>query len=208
VNLDTQAARTEVTDSSGIYRFCWPIWHVPAGGLPKGFKRFSRTGILLNAGETTTADVNLDLGELTEQLPSRARRRSSAPRPAALGATISQRTIAELPLQGRNPYVFLSLSAGIQYNGDPARSTRGQFRPSAFSTNGSKANAESSSTDAEHEAEPGGLQPSPTPLAKCVCRPTPSTPNTATPGRASSRLHQDRHERFPRHRLEYFKTTC
>jgi hypothetical protein len=61
----------------------------------------------------------------------------------AIGATITQRTIAELPLQGRNPYVFLSLSAGIQYNGDPGNlNPWDNSGPSAFAANGSKANSE------------------------------------------------------------------
>ncbi len=144
VNLDTQVARTEVTDSSGIYRFLLvDLGTYRVEVSQKGFKRFVRSGILLNAGETTTADVNLDLGELTEMVTVQGEASVLRTETGALGTTVSQRTIAELPLQGRNPYVFLSLSAGIQYNGDPgALNPWDNSGPSAFSTNGSKANAE------------------------------------------------------------------
>src|SRR5882724_10537113 len=144
VNLDTQVSRTELTDASGIYRFLLAdLGTYRLEVSQKGFKRFSRTGILLNAGETTTADVNLDLGELTEVVNVQGEASILRTETGALGTTVTQRTIAELPLQGRNPYVFLSLSAGIQYNGDPgALNPWDNSGPSAFSTNGSKANAE------------------------------------------------------------------
>jgi MFS family permease len=61
----------------------------------------------------------------------------------ALGTTINTQVLNELPLIGRNPYVFLTLSPGIQYTGDP-----GALNPwdvsgvSAFAAAGSKAKSE------------------------------------------------------------------
>src|SRR5437764_9027961 len=53
VSLDTQAARTELTDASGIYRFLLvDLGTYRVEVMQKGFKRFSRSGILLNGGET------------------------------------------------------------------------------------------------------------------------------------------------------------
>src|SRR6185295_18196257 len=104
INLDTRVARTEVTDSSGLYRFLLlDLGTYSLEVSQKGFKRFSRTGILLNAGETTTADVNLDLGELSEMVTVQGEASVLRTETGALGTTVSQRTIAELPLQGRNP---------------------------------------------------------------------------------------------------------
>src|SRR5437764_3418708 len=60
VNLDTQVVRTEQSDANGIYRFILAdLGSYRIEVQQKGFRRFARSGIILNAGETTTADVTL-----------------------------------------------------------------------------------------------------------------------------------------------------
>ncbi|HEV8145813.1 MAG TPA: TonB-dependent receptor [Bryobacteraceae bacterium] len=144
VNIDTTVARQEVTDNSGLYRFVLvDLGNYRIEVAHAGFKRFTRSGILLNAGETTTADVTLEVGGITDSVTVQGEASVLRTETGSLGATISQRTIAELPLQGRNPYVFLSLSAGIQYTGDPgALNPWDNSGPSGFTANGSKAKSE------------------------------------------------------------------
>src|SRR5262249_51352329 len=61
----------------------------------------------------------------------------------SLGNSVNTRTIEELPLRGRNPYMFLQLASGIQYFGDPqAINPWDNFGPSNFTSNGSKAGSE------------------------------------------------------------------
>ncbi len=56
---------------------------------------------------------------------------------------MGERAITQLPLQGRNPYVYLSLSAGIQYNGDYSNLNPWDVAgPSSFAASGSSARAE------------------------------------------------------------------
>src|SRR5258706_76938 len=144
VNIDTTVARQEVTDNSGLYRFVLvDLGNYRIEVAHAGFKRFTRSGILLNAGETTTADVTLEVGGITDSVTVQGEASVLRTETGSLGATISQRTIAELPLQGRNPYVFLSLSSGIQYTGDPgALNPWDNSGPSGFTANGSKAKSE------------------------------------------------------------------
>ena len=62
---------------------------------------------------------------------------------SALGSSVGERAITQLPLQGRNPYVYLSLSAGIQYNGDYSNLNPWDVAgPSSFAASGSSARAE------------------------------------------------------------------
>jgi hypothetical protein len=98
-------ARQEVTDNSGLYRFVLvDLGNYRIEVSHAGFKRFTRSGILLNAGETTTADVTLEVGGVTDSVTVQGEASVLRTETGSLGATISQRTIAELPLQGRNPY--------------------------------------------------------------------------------------------------------
>ena len=144
VNQGTQAARAEATDSDGIYRFLLvDLGTYRIEVVHPGFKKFTRSGILLNAGETTTTDVTLELGETTETVNVVGEANILRTETGSNGATVTQRTIGELPLQGRNPYVFLSLSAGIQYNGDPGNlNPWDNDGPSAFASSGSKIRSE------------------------------------------------------------------
>lgn len=108
-----------------------------------GFKKFVRDGVRLQTGETITVDVTLEVGQRTEAVTVTA----EAPLPrtgtGALGNTVNTQALNELPLIGRNPYVFLTLSAGIQYTGSPgALNPWDVFGPSDFSSSGSEARSE------------------------------------------------------------------
>src|SRR5438309_5803360 len=88
INLETQVARTEVTDASGIYRFLLAdLGTYRLEVTQKGFKRSTRTGILLNAGETTTADVVLEIGEVSDTVTVTGESSLLRTETAALGAT-------------------------------------------------------------------------------------------------------------------------
>jgi hypothetical protein len=143
-NTGTGVVRSEVSDDTGLYRFL--LVDLGAYRLDvsaSGFKKFSRDGIQLQAGETITSDVTLELGELTESVTVQGEASLLRTETAALGTTVNTRAITELPLQGRNPYVFLSLSAGIQYTGDPGNLNPWDVSgPSSFAASGSKARAE------------------------------------------------------------------
>ena len=88
-------------------------------------------------------DIALTLGEVAESVTVSSEAAVPRTETGALGTTINTQVLNELPLIGRNPYVFLTLSPGIQYTGDP-----GALNPwdvsgvSAFAAAGSKAKSE------------------------------------------------------------------
>src|SRR5262245_23031342 len=143
-NTNTGVSRSENSDDTGLYRFLL----VDLGSYKleveaSGFKKYVRSGILLQAGETITADVSLEVGAVSESVTVTGEATLLRTETGALGNSIAERTISELPLQGRNPYVFLSLSAGIQYNGDPGNlNPWDNSGPSAFAAAGSKTKTE------------------------------------------------------------------
>jgi len=143
-NTGTGAVRSELSDASGFYRFTL----VDRGKYRleaehPGFKRFRQDDVELQTGETTTIDISLTVGEVAESVTVTAESALLRTETGAIGTTVSTQVLNELPLIGRNPYVFLTLSPGIQYTGDP-----GALNPwdvvgvSAFTASGSKAKSE------------------------------------------------------------------
>src|SRR5262249_47512909 len=97
----------------------------------------------LQTGETTTIDVTLTLGEVAESVTVTAEAAILRTETGALGTSVNTKVLTELPLIGRNPYVFLTLSPGVQYTGDPgALNPWDVSGPSAFAASGSKAKSE------------------------------------------------------------------
>ncbi len=143
-SVQTGAVRTESSDGSGFYRFTLldrGTYRLEASQT--GFKQFRRDGVELLTGETTTIDIALTLGEVAESVTVTGEAALLRTETGALGTTVNQQVINELPLIGRNPYVFLTLSPGIQYTGDPgALNPWDVVGPSAFAASGAEARSE------------------------------------------------------------------
>ncbi|HZO52774.1 MAG TPA: carboxypeptidase-like regulatory domain-containing protein [Bryobacteraceae bacterium] len=143
-NTATGAARVEATDESGFYRFTLVdrgVYRLEAER--SGFKRFQQDGVELVTGETTTIDIALSVGEVAESVTVTGEAAALRTETGSLGTTVNTQVLNELPLIGRNPYVFLTLSPGIQYTGDPgALNPWDVAGPSAFAAAGSEARSE------------------------------------------------------------------
>jgi Carboxypeptidase regulatory-like domain len=144
VNTGTGAARQELSDNTGFYRFTLldhGIYRVEVE--QPGFKKFVRDGVQLLTGETITLDLTLEIGVPSESVTINAEASLLRTETGALGTSINTQVINELPLVGRNPYVFLTLSPGIQYTGSPgALNPWDVFGPADFSSSGSEARSE------------------------------------------------------------------
>jgi hypothetical protein len=144
INTGTGAVRNETTDNTGLYRFTL----LDFGGYRleaerDGFKKFVRERLQLLTGETITIDFTMELGQLTESVTISAEASLLRTETGAVGTAVNTQVINELPLIGRNPYVFLTLSPGIQYTGSPtALNPWDVFGPSDFSSSGSEARSE------------------------------------------------------------------
>ena len=131
-NTQTGVARNLVTDASGQY--------VAPDLIPgtysvhvtlTGFKTVDRQGILLETGRDVRVDVQLSPGEVTQTVEVTGAVPLVDATGVTLGGTLSNETINDLPLNGRNYQNLLSLRPGVQiYPGGGAwtQSTNG-IRP-------------------------------------------------------------------------------
>src|SRR5688572_457758 len=144
VNTGNGATRQEVSDRTGLYRFVLldpGIYRLEAE--LSGFRRFVQDRVQLATGETTTIDVTLSLGQMSETVSVTAETPLLRTETAALGTTLNAEALTELPMVGRNPYVALMFAPGIQYTGSPTAVNQWDNNgPSDFTASGSEARSE------------------------------------------------------------------
>jgi hypothetical protein len=143
-HLGTGVTRAETSDSAGFYRVSLiDLGHYRLEAEAPGFKKYVQAGIEMSTGETTTVDITLELGAVTESVTVSAESPLLRTESSSNGAAVNTQVLNELPLIGRNPYVFLSLAPGIQYTGDPgAVNPWDVFGPSDFASSGAEARSE------------------------------------------------------------------
>ena len=113
VNRDTGQTRTLTTSVNGVYN---------AAGLPSGvyqisveaagFKRLEREASV-EAGTTTTVDVSLELGEITESVTVLRTQPLIRHDHHQVGGLVTRDQIDRIPLNGRNMLELAYLEAGV-----------------------------------------------------------------------------------------------
>ena len=143
VNTGTGYSRSVVTDASGEYTA--PL--IPTGTYTvtaelTGFKKASKTNVLLGVDQKVRMDLALELGAMTEVVEIQAETPLLQTASSELGATIVEEQIRTLPLNGRN---FVSLTRTVPgiLRGQPGGNIDGAgslaWRASAsFSANGQR----------------------------------------------------------------------
>ncbi len=79
----------------------------------KGFRIETRTGITLTAGATVGADFTLTVGSQTETVIVTANTRLLDTESPGLSTTIPNQEVTDLPNNGRNPNVLVTLTVGV-----------------------------------------------------------------------------------------------
>ena len=82
-----------------------------------GFKKVVREGLSLSVGDTVGMDITLEVGAVTEQLTVTAEAPLLETAKADRGTLVDQQTVAEMPLNGRNPFMLAKIAAGVNFNG-------------------------------------------------------------------------------------------
>jgi hypothetical protein len=110
---DTGVSRTAETVDNGTYVVpLLPVGSYTATCTHAGFKTETRTAVVLTADEKATLDFSLTVGELTQTVEVSAGTELINTTSGALGELVSQKTIVELPLNGRNPAELVFLAPG------------------------------------------------------------------------------------------------
>jgi Carboxypeptidase regulatory-like domain/TonB dependent receptor len=120
-NLDTKEARSVPTNSSGNYAFpnLLPGRYSLSAEKP-GFKKLVREPIVVQIESGLKVDLALEVGELSQTIEVTAAAPLLQTATSSLGQVVEQRTVTELPLNGRNPLALVGLTAGVVPQGQPS----------------------------------------------------------------------------------------
>lgn len=149
-NIDTGVTQIVQTGAQGVYR----LLNLQPGpyrveAMKQGFQRFVQEPVTVEVGDVVTLDIELTLGEVTEQVTVTGEAPLLESESASLGQVVNERSIQELPLNMRNPMALLTVTPGVVIGGrfaggggatgqDPGRN----FFASDFKVGGGRANAQ------------------------------------------------------------------
>ena len=113
-NVDTHTEQKTVTSESGSYS----LLNIQPGAYKvrvakEGFATLEKTGIVLQVNQTATLDFALTVGSTATTVDVTAEVSTIDSSTAELGTVVSERSVKDLPLNGRNFTQLLTLTPGI-----------------------------------------------------------------------------------------------
>jgi len=116
LNVDTNVTTEAVANESGVFTVqkIQPGRVRVSAALP-GFKTFVREGITLRTAEVVTINVQLVVGTLEETVTVSASASAIESNESTVAQTIENKRISELPLNGRQVYMLMQLTAGTLF---------------------------------------------------------------------------------------------
>jgi hypothetical protein len=116
LSTDTNVSYESVTNQTGVFT----VQKIQPGPVKvtasvPGFKTFVREGLTLRTGETVTLSIQLVVGALEETLTVSAHASALESNESTLAQTIEYKRISELPLNGRQVYMLMQLTAGTLF---------------------------------------------------------------------------------------------
>jgi hypothetical protein len=113
-NADTGLARDVVSTDAGFYRIAaLPPGTYTVAATLEGFAAYNRTGLLLTVGQTATIDIPLALAGVSEAVTISAETPLIDTTSNALGTTVSNAQLDDLPLAGRDFATLARLAPGV-----------------------------------------------------------------------------------------------
>ncbi|MGH9707126.1 MAG: carboxypeptidase regulatory-like domain-containing protein, partial [Candidatus Acidiferrales bacterium] len=142
-NMDTGISTGTASSSAGIYSFpnLAPGRYALKVAAP-GMKEFQQNGVTVTTGTTTSLDVAMQVGAVTEQVVVNADAARLETATSDIGATVERPLIENLPLEVsgtvRNPVQFITLIPGFVGN---VGNNPGSNSTDDFKVNGGQENA-------------------------------------------------------------------
>jgi len=113
-NIQTNVPRSATTLSDGSYSIPFlPIGTYKVDVTNVGFKKFEQTGVVLEVGRNARVDAVLQVGAVSESVEVKADAALVETAAPALGLTVNNQDIENLPLVNRDVYTLLTLTAGV-----------------------------------------------------------------------------------------------
>ncbi len=133
-NEGTGVSLSVTTGSDGSYTFSpVRIGSYKLDASAQGFKTVSQTHIVVNVSANVLVNLKLPPGSVTETVEVTTSVPVLQTQDASVGQVVDQRSVNNLPLNGRNFTFLAQLSAGVN---SPQSDTRGNASTGAFSANG------------------------------------------------------------------------
>src|SRR6266568_2119266 len=162
-NVDTGAARTITSDEGGRYVVpVLPVGNYSVQGQQTGFKTEIRRGITLTVGREEVVNLTLNVGALADTVTVTAEAPLVETTTSAMSSLVDDRSIRDLPLNGRSYDRLALLQPGVVSVGAGQASAAFDFGTGTrFNVNGSRAYANTFLLDgtdiADHaNGTPGG----------------------------------------------------
>ena len=134
LNTDQGTTLQTKTNANGLYTFSpVRIGHYSITVTAKGFAKTTQQNLMVNVSQSLMVNVQLRLGAATETVEVTTAPPLLQTEDASVGQVVSQQTINDMPLNGRNFTFLAQLGAGAQ---TPQADTRGNAASGAFSANG------------------------------------------------------------------------
>src|ERR1035437_170190 len=113
-SVETNLTHTATTDSSGDYRFL----ALPAGtyrveATQPGFRKFSAADVVLSVNQERRVDIAMEVGSQEQKVEVSANAVQVETTSTQLGTVIEEKSIVNLPLNGRSYIDLLSIQAGV-----------------------------------------------------------------------------------------------
>ena len=138
-NTATGQRRSADTNASGNYTF--PDVEVGTYTLDaetSGFKKFSRTGIVVNLNTTTRADITMQIGDVTQSVTVAAEAVQVQSETSEISNLISGAQVTNLAVNGRNAIQLATLMPGVSSNLPDFNAPNALSQSSAISFNGQR----------------------------------------------------------------------
>jgi hypothetical protein len=133
LNVDTNVSQDTQTDAGGEYIFTpVRIGNYTVRVAMAGFATAVRTGLALNVQQRMRLDFNLAVGAVDQSVEIRAESPLLETGTSSIGQVVQNKSILELPLNGRDYQQLAVLTAGTAPTGGQSRGT------ADFSANGSR----------------------------------------------------------------------
>ncbi len=113
-NEATSVVSTQVTTSGGAYAFTSlsPGSYTISVEQP-GFKKSVKTGNVLQVDTPLNVDMSLEIGQVAEVVTVQSEATTVQANTATIGNVVDQKTIENLPLNGRNPLTLVVQEPGV-----------------------------------------------------------------------------------------------
>ena len=113
-NVDTGVAATQTTNAQGFYSFqALPLGNYQITVQQRGFKAYTRTGLVLDVNSALVVDVKVQVGQESEKVEVSSAALQVETASTQMGEVITDKEMTDVPLATRSYTDLLSLQPGV-----------------------------------------------------------------------------------------------